>query len=78
MVPEHPITNPASLTPDAEAAAAWDTLIGKLAAAYAARAATNPAEADHHSRYLAATRAQRDRYVAGEASPVRAARAKAP
>lgn len=57
--------------------AAYDGLITALAAAYAAKAGADPEEAERSTRFLAAARAQRDRWVAGDASPTRAARAKA-
>lgn len=76
MVPDTAITNPAPPAAPAPQTveAAYEGLIRAFAAHYAAHAGSSAEEAERSTRYLAATRAQRDRWAAGDASPTRAAK----
>lgn len=73
MVPDHPITNPASPAAPAPQTveAAYDGLIQAFAAHYAAHAGSDAEEAERSTRFLAAARTQRDRWAAGDASATR-------
>jgi hypothetical protein len=76
MVPDNPITNPAS-PPAPEPAtveAAYEGVIRAFAAHYAHHAGSNAEEAERSTRFLTATRSQRDRWTKGDASPTRAAK----
>lgn len=86
MVPRNDITDPASAAPPAAAppaspppdpvTEAYDRLIFALGQAFVANAGSDPAKADRATRYLAATRTHRDRWVAGDASATRTMKAK--
>lgn len=79
MVPDHPITNPASpaAAQPQSVADAYEGLIRAFAAHYAAHAGSDAEEAERSTRFLTATRTQRDLWASGNASPTRAVKAKA-